>query len=154
MTQLLVSPCSLQPITPTPTTTTKQQAPSIMSSTSGSSKRTTNSVTPSAAATNNKDTNRGNYRCGRCGQPKVNHVCEFIDLSVASLSIQVLVINECHITVILTFCSSCALCSRLYRRFCKTTKSSFRSPPSGYSRSPLIAAPSTTAAASTTWLTA
>lgn len=32
---------------------------------------------------------RGNYRCGRCGQPKVNHVCEFVDAVASTASTQV-----------------------------------------------------------------
>jgi hypothetical protein len=36
----------------------------------------------------NNITNRGNYRCGRCGQPKVNHVCEFTDTTMVSVYTQ------------------------------------------------------------------
>lgn len=33
--------------------------------------------------------NRGKYRCGRCGQPKVNHVCPYVDATSRSASTQV-----------------------------------------------------------------
>jgi hypothetical protein len=32
---------------------------------------------------------RGNYRCGRCGLPKVNHVCQYVDAVGTNVSIQV-----------------------------------------------------------------
>eukprot|EP00601_Ochromonadales_sp_CCMP2298_P005078 CAMPEP_0173173852 /NCGR_PEP_ID=MMETSP1141-20130122/3047_1 /TAXON_ID=483371 /ORGANISM="non described non described, Strain CCMP2298" /LENGTH=708 /DNA_ID=CAMNT_0014095951 /DNA_START=17 /DNA_END=2143 /DNA_ORIENTATION=+ len=35
-----------------------------------------------------KKENRGSYRCGRCGKPKVNHVCEFVDGVMTDQAIQ------------------------------------------------------------------
>lgn len=32
---------------------------------------------------------RGNYRCGRCGLPKVNHVCQFVDTVGTNVGVQV-----------------------------------------------------------------
>jgi hypothetical protein len=32
---------------------------------------------------------RGNYRCGRCGLPKVNHVCQYVDAVGTNVSTQV-----------------------------------------------------------------
>jgi hypothetical protein len=36
-----------------------------------------------------KNLNRGNYRCGKCGQPKVNHVCQFVDIVSVEMGVQV-----------------------------------------------------------------
>lgn len=43
----------------------------------------------SKSSKDKKEKNRGNYRCGRCGKPKVNHVCEFVDAITVSQAVQV-----------------------------------------------------------------
>eukprot|EP00595_Chromulina_sp_UTEXLB2642_P003357 CAMPEP_0196765956 /NCGR_PEP_ID=MMETSP1095-20130614/15810_1 /TAXON_ID=96789 ORGANISM="Chromulina nebulosa, Strain UTEXLB2642" /NCGR_SAMPLE_ID=MMETSP1095 /ASSEMBLY_ACC=CAM_ASM_000446 /LENGTH=712 /DNA_ID=CAMNT_0042125417 /DNA_START=117 /DNA_END=2255 /DNA_ORIENTATION=- len=50
------------------------------------------------SSNNSSSANRGRYRCGRCGQPKVNHNCVFGDaLTVANVQIQTVTIDECII---------------------------------------------------------
>jgi hypothetical protein len=53
-------------------------------------------------AANNNNSNRGNYRCGKCGMPKVNHVCAFVDAVTASASAQVSPMLCVHVTVCVT----------------------------------------------------
>jgi hypothetical protein len=36
-----------------------------------------------------KNLNRGNYHCGKCGQQKVNHVCQFVDVVSVEIGVQV-----------------------------------------------------------------
>eukprot|EP01032_Pedospumella_encystans_P019753 gene19753-22458_t len=51
---------------------------------------TSTTVTPTGSQTkkDKKEKNRGNYRCGRCGKPKVNHVCAFVDAVTVSQAVQ------------------------------------------------------------------
>lgn len=50
---------------------------------------TTVTPTGSQIKKEKKEKNRGNYRCGRCGKPKVNHVCAFVDAVTTSQAVQV-----------------------------------------------------------------
>lgn len=46
---------------------------------------------------------RGKYRCGRCGQPKVNHVCPYVDATTRSASTQVeMGVSEIHAEKVIT----------------------------------------------------
>ena len=57
---------------------------------------TSTTVTPTGSQTkkDKKEKNRGNYRCGRCGKPKVNHVCAFVDAVTVSQAVQVCIFKE------------------------------------------------------------
>jgi hypothetical protein len=74
----------------TPTFSSKESDQDNKDKGGKSKKRDKDKANNNSSSTNsNNNNNRGNYRCGRCGQPKVNHVCSFVDAPTASVSIQV-----------------------------------------------------------------
>eukprot|EP01033_Poteriospumella_lacustris_P008919 gene8919-6402_t len=78
----------------TPTTTVEDSStPTSQSSATSSSRRKTAAQKRKEEQEKEKAAAagllRGNYRCGRCGLPKVNHVCQFVDTVGSHVAVQV-----------------------------------------------------------------